>query len=435
MSAKAIESQIEQISVEMERRKELFMAEMRELESRKSLLLQQLNAVRDPIARLPLEVSSEIFLQCLPPQSKACPLEYARPQARLAPLLLLNICNTWTNIALSTPALWALIGIGFPRPTGFQDLLERWLRRAGSRRLQISIKGACDSLMASSILQHSAQLQSLCVSFDETNAEELDDGDEFCYELLGGILPEMELPSLQVLVIFGQAGMPTNLLWPSVHRLLRLSPNLTELNIQNINFMTYVNEELPETFVLPHLGHLTHFDGFEVFNFSAPRLETLYVSTWALFDDTLISFLRQSSPPLLKLKLYGGCNVAGSLDESISLIPTLTHLESLFLGSAYMTDLFGFLAKNLHVAPNLQSIQMESIDDDEDHDGNPIDILTPLVSMISARRGGLRKVRLTTTSWSMEPLPDDVAAILRQFLADGVDIHFGPVGGLNILSQ
>ncbi|KAJ7649909.1 hypothetical protein FB45DRAFT_1075694 [Roridomyces roridus] len=100
MPTQGIKAQIEQISVEIERQKEV----LRKLESRKSLLQQQLNAERDPIASLPLEISSEIFLHCLPPRSKGYPLEYARPRAHLAPLLLLNICNTWTNIALSTPA-------------------------------------------------------------------------------------------------------------------------------------------------------------------------------------------------------------------------------------------------------------------------------------------------------------------------------------------
>ncbi|KAJ7649940.1 hypothetical protein FB45DRAFT_1075765 [Roridomyces roridus] len=384
MSAQAIEAQIDQISLEIERQKDM----LRKLESRKSLLQRQLNAERDPIAHYPLE--------------------YARPQTHLGPLLLLNICNTWTNIALSTPALWASIGIGFPRAPGFEELLEMWLRRAGSRRLQISIKGACDSLVASSILQHSAQLQSLCISFDETNAE--DDDDDGCYELLGGILPEMELPSLQELEIFGQIGMATNLLWPPVHRLLRLSPNLTELNIQNITFMMYMDEEEPETFVLPHL-------------------ETLYVSTWALFDDSIISFLRQSSPPLLKLKLYGRSDV-GNLYEVMSLIPTLTHFESVFLRSPFVAELFRYLSQNPHITPNLQTFQLEVA-----HNDSPTDILTLLAGLLAARRSSLKTVRLTT-SGSIKTLPDDLAATLGQFLADGMDIHVGSARDeLNILSQ
>ncbi|KAJ7605419.1 hypothetical protein FB45DRAFT_809140, partial [Roridomyces roridus] len=160
MSAQAIEAQIDQISLEIERRTEVFMAEMSKLESSKRLLQRQLNAVRDPIARLPLEISSEIFLLCLPLRPEF-PSGHPRPHAHIAPLLLLNVCHTWTNIALSTPALWASISIGFPHPTGFECLLEGWLRRSGCHPLQISLRGACTSRVTSAILEHSAQLQSL----------------------------------------------------------------------------------------------------------------------------------------------------------------------------------------------------------------------------------------------------------------------------------
>ncbi|KAJ6523351.1 hypothetical protein B0H19DRAFT_866849, partial [Mycena capillaripes] len=64
---------------------------------------RQLNALRDPIARLPLEISSEIFLQCLS--------ENPTPDAEIAPTLLLNVCNSWSNIALSTPTLWNVIHV------------------------------------------------------------------------------------------------------------------------------------------------------------------------------------------------------------------------------------------------------------------------------------------------------------------------------------
>ncbi|KAJ7748784.1 hypothetical protein DFH07DRAFT_713969, partial [Mycena maculata] len=64
-------------------------------------LQREVLAVHDPLARLPLEISSEIFLQCLPPLPE--------PGAHHVPMLFLNICNAWTSIALSTPALWASI--------------------------------------------------------------------------------------------------------------------------------------------------------------------------------------------------------------------------------------------------------------------------------------------------------------------------------------
>ncbi|KAJ7762044.1 hypothetical protein DFH07DRAFT_707650, partial [Mycena maculata] len=95
---------IDKISVDIERQKEV----QRTLEAKKILLRRQLNAFLDPVARMPLEISSEIFIQCLP----SLPV----PGARRFPMFFLNLCKAWTAIALSTPALWSAIHVQFPRP-------------------------------------------------------------------------------------------------------------------------------------------------------------------------------------------------------------------------------------------------------------------------------------------------------------------------------
>ncbi|KAJ7649911.1 hypothetical protein FB45DRAFT_5733 [Roridomyces roridus] len=427
MSAQ-LEAQIEQISLEIERQKVV----LRKLESDKSLLQQQLNAERDPIARLPLEISSDIFLQCLPlPSDHGC----LQPKAHLAPLLLLNICNIWTNIACSTPALWASIGISFPHPTGFECLLEGWLRRAGSYPLQISLRGVCTPRVASATLHHSAQLQSLRISFGKTNTDELDNlEEEFCHELLGGFLPQsqMELPCLQMLEIWGQPGTASVLL-ESVHRLLRLSPNLSELNIQHITFMKYMDEEDPQTLVLPHLLHLTYFDNFDALKISAPRLETLCTSTGALVEENFISFLRQSSPPLWKLKLDGRSVVDSLPDDSMSLLPNLTHLESSSSDSLFVKELLDFLTRNTHIVPRLEAVQLDEVI--LEGPGSPgTYVLTALAGVLSARRSRLKTVRLTNDCWN-QPLPDDLT-FFRDLLEAGMDIRIAPLpGGLDFLSS
>ncbi|KAJ7302070.1 hypothetical protein DFH08DRAFT_723533, partial [Mycena albidolilacea] len=71
---------------------------LKDLECDRSLVRRQLNARIDPVARLPVEISSEIFIQSLPP--------FPQPGAIHIPMLLLNICNTWRDIALSTPSFW-----------------------------------------------------------------------------------------------------------------------------------------------------------------------------------------------------------------------------------------------------------------------------------------------------------------------------------------
>ncbi|KAJ6500823.1 hypothetical protein C8R45DRAFT_81687 [Mycena sanguinolenta] len=80
------------------------------------LVQRQLNAVNDPMAPLPLEISSDIFLRCLP-------LDLSMPGARNFPMLLQNVCSHWNAVAISTPALWADMQIVFSCAEGLAHLL------------------------------------------------------------------------------------------------------------------------------------------------------------------------------------------------------------------------------------------------------------------------------------------------------------------------
>ncbi|KAJ7449979.1 hypothetical protein B0H11DRAFT_1877557, partial [Mycena galericulata] len=85
---------IEDISADIERQEEV----LRQLRYSKCAAQRRLNAIRDPVARLPLEISSSIFVDSLE--------RFPEPGARDAPMLFLNVCCAWTSIALSTPELW-----------------------------------------------------------------------------------------------------------------------------------------------------------------------------------------------------------------------------------------------------------------------------------------------------------------------------------------
>ncbi|KAJ7745203.1 hypothetical protein DFH07DRAFT_702208, partial [Mycena maculata] len=87
---------IEELSLAIARQREV----LKDLENQKSVVQGDLNAILDPMARLPAEISSDIMLCCLPTGT----IPYPDPQA--APMIFLNICRSWSNIALSTPALW-----------------------------------------------------------------------------------------------------------------------------------------------------------------------------------------------------------------------------------------------------------------------------------------------------------------------------------------
>ncbi|KAJ7625283.1 hypothetical protein DFH06DRAFT_1229042 [Mycena polygramma] len=89
-----------------------------------------------PILTLPVEITSQIFVYCLPDSDDArdvSPLD--------APLVLGRVCSTWRNIALSTPQLWTFLSLSIDRnaysPTLF-SALKQWLLR--SRNFPLSIR-------------------------------------------------------------------------------------------------------------------------------------------------------------------------------------------------------------------------------------------------------------------------------------------------------
>ncbi|KAJ6477595.1 hypothetical protein C8R45DRAFT_833399, partial [Mycena sanguinolenta] len=93
MSVDELRARIVQLDSDIELQKKV----LDKLEKDRTLVKRQLNAALDPVTRLPLELSSEIFLQSLAPSPTG---------KQDVPTALLRICNAWTNIALSTPRLW-----------------------------------------------------------------------------------------------------------------------------------------------------------------------------------------------------------------------------------------------------------------------------------------------------------------------------------------
>ncbi|KAJ7115345.1 hypothetical protein C8R44DRAFT_539681, partial [Mycena epipterygia] len=53
-----------------------------------------------PVLTVPYELIARIFLLCLPPDGRV------KPSPRAAPLLLVQICRNWRQIALGTKQLW-----------------------------------------------------------------------------------------------------------------------------------------------------------------------------------------------------------------------------------------------------------------------------------------------------------------------------------------
>ncbi|KAJ7685705.1 hypothetical protein DFH06DRAFT_1159175 [Mycena polygramma] len=99
-------------------------------------------ALNPLVHRLPVELTAEFFLHCLPEN------DFVVPRSTTAPLLLCHTVRRWRNIALATPRLWSSLYLNFncfrmlARFTERDgvDFFSSWIRNAGNTSLSIEIR-------------------------------------------------------------------------------------------------------------------------------------------------------------------------------------------------------------------------------------------------------------------------------------------------------
>ncbi|KAJ6558231.1 hypothetical protein B0H19DRAFT_132493 [Mycena capillaripes] len=354
-----LRARIEKVSTEIALQKEV----LKKLERDKSLLQRRLNVVLDPVARLPPEISSKIFLQTLPP--------FPVLDAEHLPLLLLRICHAWTDIVLPTPALWAAIYVEYPYAEGLEKVLKMWVQRAGNRLLSVSLRGTPKQRIRAAVWKYCQQLKHLEISCDQE--EENDEGDdedgsaegndeENEINLLGGPEP---LPSLETLAI-RSLGWMQKFSGPQILKTLRLTPNLVECVFDGMHPVSPVGNPAAKL-VLPSLRRLIFGGGsnFAPDNdegilkcLSLPALEALSLPVRNVSGDDLLAFLKRSLPPLRELVLGNGVDGISwpKMHECLQLVPTLTRLEMWAPGSRLVEELFVALADSPSFLPNLHTL-------------------------------------------------------------------------------
>ncbi|KAJ7102807.1 hypothetical protein C8R44DRAFT_859037 [Mycena epipterygia] len=368
MSIKQLQARIEQLSVDIDRQKEV----LKQLECSKSDIQRELNGILDPVARLPLEISSEIFIQCLPLRPE--------PGAFHAPTLFLNICNAWTDIALATSALWASIRVKFSRVEGFSELLAILEIYCGEDDLELSIwLGPCPFLATLTI------------------------GRSHGHEI----------------VYFSTAD---------IRDFLRLTPNLVECTFDNCSM---ADDGETETLLLPSLRHLAFGDPIELDSddvifkhLTLPALETLAIPMLEISTSDLVHFLERSSPPLRKLTLGAHHDLdLIQLEKCIRLSPTIVHLQLQLidhLSGPFFAALTGYLS---HSLPNLHTMTVRIAQPEF----APASYET-LLRALSVRRTQIGCFELIWSSDSNAEASQpaaDICASFRQLVADGMKVHIG----------
>ncbi|KAJ7453628.1 hypothetical protein B0H11DRAFT_2288133 [Mycena galericulata] len=414
MSMEVLQARIAKISTDIELQK----AVLKNLEHSKILLQRQLNSVRDPVARLPLEISSEIFIQCLPP----LPLP---PGPHQIPMILLNICRAWTDIALSTPALWTTSFISCPCTEDFQRLLKTWLQRSRQLPSSVRLSGHFEEGAAPIIQLFGQQLKHLEVYYekDEFNGGYID--------VLGGASAG-PLPLLETLTIRSSPEPKPQYRGPQLLQLLRLAPNLAECTFGCNTQPVYSVSAVQEPLVLPNLRRLIFGDDVDdpttddgiLEHLTLPRLETLSLSMYILYGPHFSAFLKRSSPPLRELVVGVGCanEDITQLDECLRLVPTLVRFELWWPeGSVTVEQFFAPWAESpSSLLPNLRSLTIKF----HSTPNIPDSAWEALLRVFTARRTKIRTIRIKFYSPSSKPSAQILAAF-EELVADGMEVYIG----------
>ncbi|KAF7368684.1 F-box domain-containing protein [Mycena venus] len=298
----------------------------RRLMKEKETIQESLDLIIYPILGIPVEITSEIFLHCLP-------VVAARPDANLAPMLLGRICRKWRQITCNTPRLWGTLRLdywGGDRPR-LNFLVQNWLRRAGGVSLSLNLsfpythcsffesclcRLSCPS--SSIFTDHWGRLTSfsgLCLTLAE------------CADLL---LRASRLIQCEFLLI-RRSTLPARI----THILL------ADLEILTLGTSTSLDTLLLDFLTLPRLCSL--------------RLVSILDHP---FDDVFLSFL-QGAPGIQTFRVHLGVSYPTHevMTAVLSAMPALCSFE-LHLGfpDAIIFDMLRLLNESIAFLPRLQNL-------------------------------------------------------------------------------
>ncbi|KAJ6487200.1 hypothetical protein C8R47DRAFT_1128039 [Mycena vitilis] len=398
------------------------------LESDRGKAQRQLNSICDPMERLPLEISSEIFMLC-------------RTSLKINPCKLppfLNICHLWRTIALSTPLLWTEIDIysNSVEDDSLTKLCNTWFSRARALPLSLYLMGPLDHRIRDCLEQCAHQLQKLDVMMTE----------EEDMKWIKGPFPSLKKLRLN----WDDYGLGESRILVNI---LRAAPQLLQCEF-------FHNADLPDR--IPHPEPFTHMslrdlrlgspeqyaaDGyfnntaFVLLYLTLPALERLDISELDIPQQAFVSFLTRSSPPLHTLCLAVQQLEYQAAFEYFRLVPTLVRLE-LSYGEAYMNgdplpedeDPFWTFLEVLRSAndflPSLRDLTLRAYYPEQTDYEHLIDALT---ARHSSRHTPLRSFQfmfvrrqIHIDGPSPEQLPDKGILLALQELADsGMHVHIG----------
>ncbi|KAJ7649054.1 hypothetical protein DFH06DRAFT_1300286 [Mycena polygramma] len=396
---------------------------LRDLETQRSNARSKLNSSRDPMAGLPVEISAEIFLHCLPTDAP-------EPNPHAAPILLLNVSHLWRNIGLSAPALWSRIRIN-SGSSEFFEFCRIWIGRARSHPLSFAFRSSLNPHTRSLLQQYGQHLQDL----------ELFTGDGADLEQLKG-----PFPGLKTLTICADPRYVSSVVQIPTPResveILRAAPQLLECDFDGVFYDVDIHDHPygwqaePSTHKsLLHLRLGTPQGPGNSANIlqylTLPALKSLRITDFDITNEDFIAFLTRSAPPLESLSTATPTDQRQlpTWVEIFRLIPGVADLD-LELSRALQPDNYNLAPFRLFLAalgtqnflPNLHSLTLRIyFPRAADYEA--------LIFALRGRRARLQSFQLIFPVYHRkveEPLDGGAIAALQQLAEEGMQIHVGP---------
>ncbi|KAJ7039667.1 hypothetical protein C8F04DRAFT_1317793 [Mycena alexandri] len=356
----------------------------------------QLDSAAFPILTLPLEITTQLFLWCLPSRSSDNDDDkWNRLLTDRAPLSLSYVCRDWREIALSTPALWSNIEVEMDS-IGGADLFEAWMERVKGP-LSVKLSGFAEhgwDEHLTDILQvlddHAGEIQLLELEYinHEALQEFASAVSAWKFQSLQKLTVGLDIEGIPTMHIKAFAKAPLlrevsltetpfslfTLPWPQLTKItgsfakknclkiLRSAPSLLECA-----FTAWGKDgggRKPAVFTHSKLQSLTFLGDSDTTawgtNFlqllTLPALESLSIldcKNADFDDDAFYTFLSRSSPPLRKLaiRLADG---TGLDKKSLLLMPGLVDLELWQVRKTLVTLVFDGFGSDASLFPKLQ---------------------------------------------------------------------------------
>ncbi|KAJ7094411.1 hypothetical protein C8R44DRAFT_890436 [Mycena epipterygia] len=443
MSNAALRTEVSDLALAISRHKLV----LNDMENQLNNLRLQLDSIIYPILTIPPEITTEIFVHCLPASRR---LDVVNPEE--APLLLTHVCRDWREIAISTPALWTTLYIeADDRQAHFSAIVKMWLTRTGQCPLSVRINGGLsriDKFVAflKTFRRHSPRMRSLELNIDLKGFKKMDTHplDLPLLEKLSIRLPEMDPDDDSAIeMLFASV--------PLLHEVLMnvAPPSFIPLPWNQITKFTGQLYTLAECFEALHLmpnmtecafSMLGHRDPDdlpppEILQFLIlPGLQTLEILGAEDFSEIILdSFLTRSSPPLRKLAIRP-LDSEGAIEIDLFSFLTvngLTDLEIWYPAHHFVSLFFGFFACDKTLLPQLQTLSFSgcrSMDDGSEASLN--DILEIAAAPMTQRRTleGVAKIQsFRVASESRRPFfSEEQIRPFKKLKSEGMQIHVGP---------